>query len=298
MRNFDLLVDSSSDLSRELIDEFNIKLIPMTFTLGDKDYQEDFWQSISPAEFYGRVKSGEKSMTTQINADVFVKFFSESLEKGRDVVFICLSRGLSASYDNACIAAKEMAEKYPGRTVRAVNSIGATLGHGVLTLLAAEKGDAGASADETADYLEEARHRVFDLFTVDDLMFLHKGGRLSRTAAVAGTMLGVKPVLWVNPDGELKQQSKTRGRKAAIEMLADNMAKTMKDKKSIRFVGISHGNCPEDAETLKKLITERFEIDRVIISMLGAVIGAHSGPGTLAMFYEGNMTRTEFAGLK
>jgi DegV family protein with EDD domain len=295
MRNFDLLVDSSSDLSLELVNEFGINLIPMTFTLGETDYQEDFWKSISPADFYSRAKSGEKSMTTQLNADAFMKYFSKSLEAGRDVLFICLSRGLSASYDNACIAAKDAMEKYPGRTVRAINSLGATLGHGLLTLMAAQKGDSGASVNEAADYIEDVKHKVFALFTVDDLMFLHKGGRLSRTAAVAGTMLGVKPVLWINPEGELKQLGKTRGRKAAIEMLADNMSKAMGNEKKLSFVCITHGDCPEDAEALKKILTQRFEIERVIINVLGAVIGAHSGPGTIALFFEGNMTRTSFS---
>ena len=298
MRSFDLLTDSSSDLPLDIVSEFNVKILPMTFTLNETDYQDDFWTSISPGEFYSRVKSGERSITTQIPGATFFQMFSESLEKGRDVLFVCLSRGLSASYDNACTAAAEAAEKFPDRTVRVINSISATLGHGLLTLMAAEMGDGGASANETADYLEVIRHRVFALFTVDDLMFLHKGGRLSRTAAVAGTMLGVKPVLWVNPEGELKQQGKARGRKASIEALANSMEKCIRPGKRLKLATISHGNCPDDAEYLKKIITERFHIERVIINILGSIIGAHAGPGTLALFFEGDMPRSEYAELK
>ncbi|MCL1819831.1 MAG: DegV family protein [Oscillospiraceae bacterium] len=294
MRAFELLTDSSCDLPREIVEEFGITMLPMSFTLGGQTYHEDYWASITPDEFYTRVKSGEKSMTTLFNREAFVKVFSDIAQKGRDIVLVCLSGNISGTYENAVGAAEDVAKSFPERRVRVVDSINATIGHGLLVLNAALKGDDGMNADETADYLEEVKHKTYAFFTVDDLMFLHAGGRLSKFSAIAGSMLGVKPVLWVDTEGSLKVSDKKRGRKASLEWLVECMAKCSDTSKKHKFVTIAHGNCKEDGEYVKKLVEERFDTERVILTMLGAVIGSHSGPGTLAMFFEGDIVRTEF----
>jgi DegV family protein with EDD domain len=294
VRKFDLLVDSSCDLPLDIVEEFGINMVPMTFNLGGKDYTEDYWGSISPNEFYTRIKSGEKSSTTLLTREKCREIFSNCAEKGRDVLFICLSGKLSGTFDNAVGGAVDTMEAFPKCRVRVVDSMLATMGHGLLALSAATKGDSGLSVDEVADYLDEAKHRHYAFFTVDDLMFLHAGGRLSKFSAIAGSLLGVKPVLWMDPDGYLKLRDKTRGRKASLEWLVDCMGKCVKAGEKLNFVTIAHGNCAEDGEYVKELISKRFNVDKIILTMLGAVIGSHSGPGTLALFFEGGITRSEF----
>lgn len=294
MRNFDLLVDSSCDLTLEVVNEFNIHIVPMTFTLGGTDYTEDYWKSISPDEFYTRIKNGEKSLTTQITRESFINLFTSHVEKGRDVLFICLSGKISGTYEGALSASLEVMKDFPERIVRVVDSISATIGNGLIALTAAQKGDEGFSVDAVADYLDIVKHKCQAFFTVDDLMFLHAGGRLSRFSAIAGSLLGVKPVLWVDIEGFLKLRDKKRGRKASLDWLVECMAKCVKPDTHLNIVTVAHGNCLEDGEYVKELIEKRFNVDRVILVMLGAVIGSHAGPGTVAMFFEGDITRTEY----
>lgn len=294
MRSFDLLVDSSCDLPLDVVEEFDIHMVPMTFTLGGKDYTEDYWQSISPDEFYTRIKDGEKSLTTQITRESFFNLFSSYAQKGRDILFICISGKLSGTCESAVGAALDTMNAFPGRRVRIIDSILATMGHGLLALSAAQKGDSGLSVDETADYLDDVKHKHFAFFTVDDLMFLHAGGRLSRFSAIAGSLLGVKPLLWICPEGYLKLRDKKRGRKASLDSLVECMDKCVDPTKKYKFVTIAHGNCIEDGEYVKELVARRFNVERIILTMLGAVIGSHAGPGTVAMFFEGDITRSEF----
>jgi len=294
MRNFNLLVDSSCDLPQDIVKEVDIHMVPMTFNLGGKDYTEDYWQSITPDEFYTRIKNGEKSSTTLLTREKCRELFSSHAEKGKDVLFICISGKLSGTFDNAVGGAVDTMEAYPERRVRVVDSILATMGHGLLALSAAMKGDSGLSVDEAANYLDEAKHKHYAFFTVDDLMFLHAGGRLSKISAIAGSLLGVKPVLWMDPEGFLKLRDKTRGRKASLEWLVDCMAKCVEPEKKLDYVTIAHGNCIADGEYVKELVEKRFNVGRVVLTMLGAVIGSHSGPGTLALFFEGGITRSEF----
>lgn len=294
MRNFDLLVDSSCDLSLEVVTEFNINIVPMTFTLSGKDYTEDYWKSISPDEFYTRIKNGEKSLTTQITRESFINLFTSYVEKGRDILFICLSGKISGTYEGAVSASLEVMKNFPERVVRVVDSISATTGNGLIALTAAQRGDEGFSVDAVADYLDIVKHKCQAFFTVDDLMFLHAGGRLSRFSAIAGSLLGVKPVLWVDPEGYLKLRDKKRGRRASLDWLVECMAKCVKSDTHLNIVTVAHGNCLEDGEYVKGLIEKRFNVDRVILVMLGAVIGSHAGPGTVAMFFEGDISRAEY----
>jgi DegV family protein with EDD domain len=266
----------------------------MTFNLGGKDYTEDYWGSISPDEFYTRIKSGEKSSTTLLTREKCRELFSSHAEKGRDVLFICISGKLSGTYDCAVGGAEDTMSEYPDRKVRVVDSILATMGHGLLALTAVLKGDSGLDVDEVADYLDEVKHKHYAFFTVDDLMFLHAGGRLSKFSAIAGSLLGVKPVLWMDPEGFLKLRDKTRGRKASLEWLVDCMGKCVESGTKLPFVTIAHGNCIEDGLYVKELVAKRFDVDKIVLTMLGAVIGSHSGPGTLALFFEGGITRSEF----
>ncbi len=297
MRSFDILVDSSCDLPIETITEHALTVLPMSFTLGQDAYVEDYWQSLSADDFYNRLAAGETAVTSQISRGVFLDVFTEKAQKGLDSLFICLSSGISSTYANACGAATEIMEAYPDRKVLVVDSLNATLGEGLLTVLAAQKAATGASITQVFDYLEETKHRLFSLFTVDDLMFLHRGGRVSRISAVAGSVLGVKPMLWIAPDGTLKMQSKVRGRKASIDAFVSNMAKILQTGAVPNRVTICHGNCLAEAQQLKEMIARRFGIDDVIINLCGAVVGAHAGPNVIALFFESDRTRQDYTTL-
>ena len=205
------------------------------------------------------------------------------LESGKDVLYIAFSSGLSITYQSAVSAVAELSEKYPDRKAIVVDSLCASLGEGLLVWHVNNMRKSGASIEETAKWAEENRLKVAHSFMADDLMHLHRGGRVSKTSAIAGTMLGIKPVLHVNDEGKLAPVGKARGKKQALTMLVDNIEKCVGSTKN-EFFTLSHGDCLEDAEFVAKLTCERFGIKDYIIGEIGPVIGTHSGPGTIALF--------------
>ena len=236
--------------------------------------------------FYDAMRSGEVASTSAVNPDGWATVMEPVLAGGQDVLVIAFSSGLSTTYQSAVIAANELAEKYPDRKIRVVDSLCASLGQGLLCWYACKKRDEGLSLEELTDWLEEHKLNLCHWFTVDDLMHLKRGGRVSAATAVVGTMLQIKPVLHVDDEGHLINKSKARGRKASIEALC-NKAVELGEGYENDVMYICHGDCLADAEALAALLKKKCGVKEVFIGYTGAVIGSHSGPGTLALFFMG-----------
>ena len=294
MKPFTIVVDTSCDLTPEFIKKHEIEVMPIPFILDGEEHSEGYWQKISGKEYYDALRNGSIAKTSQINPDAFVKTFTEYAEQGRDVIYILLSSGLSATYQSSQIALADVKEKYPDCKIFPIDSISATVVTTLLAYLAVKKRDEGLSAEETAAFLEEKKHKMFGIFTVDDLMYLHRGGRLSKLSAVGGSILGIKPILNINPDGTLGLKEKARGRENSLKFLVSQMERSVAPGSVIDTLLIPHADCEEDAKKLAKLAQEAFEIRNLEIILMCPVIGAHVGPGIVALVYESDMTREEF----
>jgi len=294
MSKFTILVDTSYDLPEEYIEDNDLKVIPIPFHLNGVTHDDGRWKDISDKAFYDALAKGGVAGTTLINPETFVQAFTEYAKSGKELLVILLSSGLSGTAQNAIIALDEVKETYPDCKIYPVDGRNAAGGTGLVTLLAVRKRAEGLSAEETAKYLEEKRHSCFSLFTVDDLMYLHRGGRLSKLQAVAGSIIGIKPLLNVHPDGTLKLKDKARGRKAALDTLVKQMKRSLNPDTKLKTVIISHSDCEEDAQKLVNLIKETTEVEEFLIVMMGPVVGAHVGPGCIALFFEADMDRPEY----
>ena len=291
---FTIMTDTSYDLPQEFIDENGIVIIPIPFHMDGALHSDGRWQRISAKEFYVKLGKGSVAGTAQINPEAYVEVFTQYAERGEPLLVILLSSGLSPSYNNSVVALGEVKEKYPDCRICTVDSMNAAGGVGLMNTLAVRKRAEGLSLEETAQWLEGKRDSCLSLFTVDDLMYLHRGGRLSRLQAVAGSIIGIKPLLNIAPDGTLKLKDKARGRKSALETLVGQMERSLEPGASLDTVVISHSNCVEDAQVVEGLIRARFAVREVIIEMMGPVIGAHVGPGCIALFFEAGMARPEY----
>jgi DegV family protein with EDD domain len=276
--------DSCSDLSTEYMKKRDLPIIPLMFTIDGKDYYDD--KSMSSEEFFGMVRSGKMSKTSLINAARFEEFFEGFIKRGLDIIHISLSSELSGSHQNAIIAMDTLKAKYPNSKLTAIDSRTVSLGVGLLVHLGLNKRDEGATYDELVEYLGDLMPRVCAWFTVDDLNHLYRGGRLSKTSSVIGSILSVKPILRVNDDGKLVPEFKVKGRKKSIKRLVDEMEKTAINPRN-NTVFIAHGDCPEEAEQLAELVQERFGTKDIYCDSIGPVIGTHGGPGTLGVIFIG-----------
>ena len=284
---FVLLTDSSADLSAELVRDLDIQVLPLSFTIHNKNYYNyPDNRDMNPHEFYIRLRHGEVATTSAMNVAQYTEVMEPFLQQGLDVLILAFSSGLSSTYQSSRLAAEELMEKYPQRKIFTVDTLCASMGQGLLVYLAARKRQGGASIEEVRDWTETRKLSICHQFTVDDLHFLKRGGRISGATALMGTMLNIKPVLHVDGTGRLVNIGKARGRQAALKALMDKMEQTAIDPHS-QTVFISHGDCPEDAQTLAQMVRERFGVREIVINSIGPVIGAHSGPGTLALFYIG-----------
>ena len=284
---FVLLTDSSADLSAELVRDLDIQVLPLSFTIHNKNYYNyPDNRDMDPHEFYIRLRHGEVATTSAMNVAQYTEVMEPFLQQGLDVLILAFSSGLSSTYQSSRLAAEELMEKYPQRKIFTVDTLCASMGQGLLVYLAARKRQGGASIEEVRDWTETRKLSICHQFTVDDLHFLKRGGRISGATALMGTMLNIKPVLHVDGTGRLVNIGKARGRQAALKALMDKMEQTAIDPHS-QTVFISHGDCPEDAQTLAQMVRERFGVREIVINYIGPVIGAHSGPGTLALFYIG-----------
>ena len=282
MNDYIIFTDSCCDISPELLAQWGVPYANMTFSF-DGEEKEYISTDISNKEFYDRMRHGAHARTAAINAATFADAFTPILESGKDILYIGFSSGLSTTYNSAKSAADMLKSDYPERKIVTVDSLAASAGQGLLVKLAVEEKNAGKSIDEVAELVESLRLRLCHWFTVEDLVYLKRGGRISPTLAFVGNMLGIKPVLHVDDEGHLVNVTKVRGRKTSIAALADKYTELCDP--SYAKVFISHGDCIKDAEYLASLIENKHGVKTEIITHVGSVIGAHSGPGTLALFF-------------
>ena len=283
-----ILTDSSADLTAELVAELGVEVIPLSFTMEDKTYfNYPDNRDIDPADFYARLRGGAMATTAAVNVADYTEAIEPILKEGKDVLVLAFSSGLSATCHSAQIAAGELMEQYPDRKVYVVDTLCASLGQGLLVWYAANLKKQGKTMEEVRDWTEEHKLNLCHWFTVDDLHFLKRGGRISAATAVLGTMLSIKPVMHVDNEGHLIKVGTARGRNASLKALVDHMEQTVLDLKD-QAIFISHGDCLADAQKVADDVKARFGVESIIINYVGPVIGAHSGPGTVALFFMGS----------
>ena len=278
-----LITDSACDILPETLREWEVELIRMPYLFTD-DGKELLDHDQPMGVFYNEMRSGRVAKTSGVNEDTFLNAFTPIIEAGKDLLYIAFSSGLSVTCENGKKVAAQLAEKYPERIIRVVDSLCASAGQGLFVYLAAENRDKGLDVDENADALEADKMHLCHWFTVEDLKYLKRGGRVSAATALLGTALNVKPVLHVDNEGHLIKMTQVHGRKKSIRNMADRLGETILDDTPIF---ISHGDCLEDAQLLAKIIREEYGREVKLITGIGSVIGAHSGPGTLALFFRG-----------
>jgi len=283
-----IFTDSTADLDAEMEQRLDVTVVPTDFMIDGDTYSEyPDAREMKSEKFYELMRGGTMPKTAVINPARFEEYFDTVLKEGLDILYIVFSSGLSVTLQNAMLAADEMREKYPERTITIVDSLSVSLGEALLVMRAAAMRDEGKTAAQIAQWVEETRLHVCHWFTVDDLGHLRRGGRISAAAAVVGGMLNIKPVMHVNDEGKLEPVSKARGRRAAIAYILDRMEQYGTDL-SEQSVMIVHADCRDDAEETAQEIKKRFHVKEVVIGVVGAVIGSHAGPGTLAVFYLGS----------
>lgn len=282
--NYQIITDTCCDFPAKMYGELQLDACPLSVLYQGsqyKAYSEDFLKSL-----FAGLRNGEPATTSAANPEDWRALIQPVLEQDRDALVLTFSSGLSTTYQSAVIAAQELMERYPQRTVRVVDTLCASLGQGLLVYYACKKRDQGLSLEDLALWVEENRYRLCHWFTVDDLMYLKRGGRVSAATALLGTMLQIKPVLHVDNNGHLVNVAKVRGRKASIEALAAKLG-ALGLPGANDTVFICHGDCLQDAQYLETLVKEKYGVKNVFTYYVGAVIGSHSGPGTLALFFLG-----------
>lgn len=283
MSEYVLVTDSAGDISQEKLKEWNVQLIRMPFLFTD-DGQERLEFDMPVKEFYGAMRSGRVAKTSGLNEDIFVQTFTPLLEAGKDILYLAFSSGLSVTCENAKKAAAALQEKYPERRIRVIDSLAASAGEGLFVYLAVRNRDAGMSLEENLKALEDDVLHICHWFTVEDLVYLKRGGRVSAATALLGTALNVKPVLHVDNEGHLIKMFQVHGRKKSIRRMAEKLGETILPDSPIF---ISNADCLKDAEMLKKILEEEYNRKVTLITDIGSIIGAHAGPGTLALFFRG-----------
>ena len=284
MKNYVLLTDSSCDLTATLAAELDISMLSLEALMEDGSTLLN--EQIDVKDFYQQLRDKKKITTSAVSIERFVNFMEPYLQDGKDVLYLGFSSGLSGTYNAGFVAAQELSERYPDRKIYTVDTLCASLGEGLLVYLCAKMRLNGADIEEVRNYAEDNKLHLCHWFTVDDLFFLKRGGRVSAATAVMGTMLSIKPVMHVDNKGKLINVAKARGRKAAMDELFNKMKATIIEPET-QTCFICHGDCEEDANVLAERMKKELGIPEVIVGFTGPVIGAHSGPGTLAVFYLG-----------
>ena len=286
MRDFCITTDSNADLPQEYITKFGTTIIPQYYSFGDTVYGDEL--NMSPKEFYERMKGGELPQSQANNPAVIEEKFRAILDDGMDIIHIAFSSGLSGSYNNVCMVARELTEEYSGAQITVIDSLNVSLGESIMVIYANQLKEKGTSYDKVVMSLEEFKNHINVQFTVDDLFHLQRGGRVTKTTAVVGSALNLKPFLYVNNAGALSSDGTARGRKKSLRALVDRMKATLDDKTDFSLpVGIVHGNCYDEAENVAELIKSLTPFSNVIINDISPSIGAHAGPGALGIIYYG-----------
>lgn len=290
MGEFMLSCCSTADLSKERLQKRNIQYLCFHFTLGGKEYPDDLGESVPPAELYRRMVAGEEAKTSQVSAGEYTAFFEEALKAGKDILHLTLSTGISGTYNSACVARDELAERYPDRKIYVVDSLGASSGYGLIMETLADMRDSGMGIDELYQWIEENKLKLHHWFFSTDLTFYIKGGRISRTAGFIGSVMSICPLLNMDHEGRLIPREKIRTKKKVIQRIVEKMEQNAQD--GLDYSGkcfLCHSECPEDAKAVAALVEEKFRKlnGRVEIFPIGATIGSHTGPGTIALFFWG-----------
>ena len=286
MNEYVIFTDSGSDIPKALLAEWGVKSADLLVTfVGESKVYPD--SELAPIDLYNRMRNGEMAKTSAINVEAFTALFEEEAAKGKDILYLGFSSGLSTTFHCSELAIKALAEKYPEQRFVAIDSLAASAGLGLLIYAMAEMKKAGASLDEVAAFAEEKKGNMCHWFSVDSLEYLKRGGRVSPTVAFVGNLLGIKPVLHVDDEGHLVNVTKARGRKLALKTLADKFGELAEDKEN-GLIFVSHADCMKDVEALNEMLKADYgrTIDRIVD--IGAVIGSHAGPGTIALFFFGN----------
>lgn len=288
MRNFCITTDSNSDLPKEYIEKLGTTIIPQYYSFGDTVYGDEL--NMPPAEFYERMKNGELPKSQANNPAVIEEKFRALLEQGIDIIHIAFSSALSGSYNNVCMVARELSEEYPDAKITVIDSLNVSLGESIMVIHANDLQANGASYEEVVETLESFKQHINVQFTVDDLFHLQRGGRVSKTTAVLGSALNLKPFLYVNDAGALSSDGTIRGRKKSLRELVNRMKATLEEDTDVSLpVGVVHGNCPEEAQAVADLIKEETGFTNVIINDISPSIGTHAGPGALGVIYYGKI---------
>lgn len=284
MNDYVILTDSSCDLPDDIVKKYQLEILQLDFIVeGEGSFHND---QADIEKVYSKLRNGANIKTSAANISQASEAIEALFNQKKDILYLGFSSGLSSTYQTVYMAGQELMEEDPERKMISVDTLAASMGQGLLVYKACQAKDAGKSLEENAQYIEDIKLKLCHWFTVDDLFFLKRGGRISGVTATVGTMLSIKPILHVDDEGHLINVSKVRGRKAAITELVNRMEKLAVHPED-QDIFISHGDCIEDAEKLASIIKERFGNDRITISYVGPVIGAHSGPGTLALFFLG-----------
>lgn len=283
MKNYVIITDSGCDISSAVLKEWGVENIDLSFRFENEDRQY-LASEMDIKTFYDRMRDGGIAKTMAINPETFMTEFEKILSQGKDVLYLGFSSGLSTTFNSSKIAASELLEKYPDRRIECVDSLCASAGQGLFVYLVAQKSNSGATLDEAVEYANSIVYNICHWFTVDDLVYLKRGGRVSPAVALVGKVLGIKPVLHVDNEGKLISMSKARGRKAALSALADKYGELAKSEHS-DTVFISNADCMDDVKELENMLRSRYNVDVKLVADIGTVIGAHSGPGTIALFF-------------
>lgn len=286
MSGFKIITNTTADLPQSYIDENNLGLMVFNYTIKEETYSRG--HELPWKQFYSMMREGNMPTTSQVNPEECKEYFEEYLKETKELLYLCFSSGLSGTYGNACLAADMVMEEHPDSRITVIDTRCASMGEGLLVYKAVQQKKAGRTMDETANWVKENIPHLIHIFTVDDLNHLYRGGRVSKTAAIVGTMVGIKPILHVDDEGHLIPISKVRGRKKSLHGLVEYMAEKMGSYREMNdMIFISHGDALEDAEFVKEEIKNRFGIESFMINHIGPTIGAHSGPGTIALFFMG-----------
>ncbi|MBR6407378.1 MAG: DegV family protein [Clostridia bacterium] len=285
MYDYVIFTDTACDISPSILAKWGVKCENMIITFDGEEgqYTSD---EITVKDFYNKMRKGSIARTSAVNTETFKLAFEKELQLGKDILYMGFSSGLSTTYNSARLAANELSALYPERKLFAVDTLCASAGQGLLLYLTVQKRNCGATIEEAAKFALDNRLSLCHWFTVDDLVYLKRGGRISSAVAFVGGVLGIKPVLHTDNAGELKNVTKARGRKAAVKALADKYGELAIDPAS-GTVFISNGDCIDDAKKLAEMLKKTYGVKVQLITDIGPVIGAHSGPGTLALFFLG-----------
>lgn len=285
MNEFVIVSDSTVDLPKEYLQSKQVQIISLSYIMDGVTYEE--MDGLSHKEFFEKLRAGSLPTTSQINPEQAREALEPFAKEGKDILYIGFSSGLSGSYNSVRMAAEDLKEEYPDINIIAIDSLCACMGEGLLLYKALELKEHGMSMEEIAKWVEANKLHICHNVTVDDLNHLHRGGRISKTTAVVGSMIKIKPIIHMSDEGKLVVIGKERGRKKSLVSIVDRMEKQMQGYDN-DIVMITHGDCIEDAEFVKKQAEERFGIHNVMINGIGSVIGSHTGAGVVAVFFMGD----------